>query len=437
MLGRYLTLRPLLPLAIVLVGYRARFLNLSGCLSALLVGTLIVEAGWTVTAQLVVFFFLGSVATKVKQKEKEREMPYPETQEEEERRSREGGREGEATKTGETPSNGQSGSSKKSNGSSKKQSSHVTASSSSSPGSQVAVKPLRKGRDMYQVFATGLIPALICAFRHSIPPSIRGVSIDSTTSYFTDESATRWYAKGVREDWYLAYGAFLACCLGDTLASEVGMLSNQTPIMLWGRKLVRKGTDGGMTLLGTGASIVGGTLIGACSGTWYDVVLMATYGCIGGLLDSLMGTFLQSAHLLSSRPSRARASTGTPAMQATRDDSGFLDVSSTTVAPPLTTKKWKHLNALVNVLSALVTACLAIIVQWAAVQKQQDVLPILIYLCLLTVLTVIPHLNSKVAVLLATVPAVLATATKVSTTLSQQAMPILVTHAFYAVYRLG
>jgi uncharacterized membrane protein len=59
----------------------------------------------------------------------------------------------------------------------------------------------------------------------------------------------------------VALGQF-GCCLGDTLASELGILSGSKPILITTLKTVPPGTNGGMSLLGTGASIAGGGFIG-------------------------------------------------------------------------------------------------------------------------------------------------------------------------------
>ncbi len=58
----------------------------------------------------------------------------------------------------------------------------------------------------------------------------------------------------------------MACCLGDTFASEIGILSKSTPRLVTTWRKVPPGTNGGMTLLGTLASACGGALIGAALG---------------------------------------------------------------------------------------------------------------------------------------------------------------------------
>ncbi|KAI0309149.1 integral membrane protein DUF92-domain-containing protein [Amylostereum chailletii] len=53
-----------------------------------------------------------------------------------------------------------------------------------------------------------------------------------------------------------------ACCLGDTLASELDILSETPPILLTTLKTVPPGTNGGLSLVGTAASVGGGMAMG-------------------------------------------------------------------------------------------------------------------------------------------------------------------------------
>jgi uncharacterized membrane protein len=108
---------------------------------------------------------------------------------------------------------------------------------------------------------------------------------------------------------FVVLGHF-ACCMGDTLASELGILSNTPPILLTTLKTVPPGTNGALSLLGTAASIGGGMAMGwtmwaalsvenaACRDQTGDLFLLllgwgAVAGGLGSLLDSLLGATLQ------------------------------------------------------------------------------------------------------------------------------------------------
>jgi len=115
------------------------------------------------------------------------------------------------------------------------------------------------------------------------------------------------------------FGAFIllasmcsfACCNGDTWASEVGpVISNSSPRLITTWEVVPKGTNGGITLLGTVASGLGGLIVGAAFGvgtlfaeeqqtspTSLGIGNLALLGMVGGLLgsaiDSVLGATVQ------------------------------------------------------------------------------------------------------------------------------------------------
>ncbi|EMD34188.1 hypothetical protein CERSUDRAFT_117079 [Gelatoporia subvermispora B] len=108
---------------------------------------------------------------------------------------------------------------------------------------------------------------------------------------------------------FVALGHF-ACCLGDTLASELGILSRSPPILITTLKPVPPGTNGGLSLIGTLASLGGGLIMGitmglsliiqsgSCRAQWKNVLLpFAAWGMVAGglgsLLDSFMGATIQ------------------------------------------------------------------------------------------------------------------------------------------------
>ena len=102
-----------------------------------------------------------------------------------------------------------------------------------------------------------------------------------------------------------------ACCMGDTLASELGILSSTPPILLTTFRTVPPGTNGALSLLGTAASVGGGMAMGwtmwaalsvenaACRDQTGDLfLLLLGWGAVAGGLGSLVRIrFLRSADL--------------------------------------------------------------------------------------------------------------------------------------------
>ena len=116
----------------------------------------------------------------------------------------------------------------------------------------------------------------------------------------------------------LACLSSLACCCGDTWASEVGSVIGGTPRLITNWRVVPKGTNGGVTLIGTLCSIAGGLTVGIAywitesifiqvsflSNTtltshispWSQypyAIVGASAGLFGSLVDSVLGATLQ------------------------------------------------------------------------------------------------------------------------------------------------
>ncbi|CCM00142.1 uncharacterized protein FIBRA_02169 [Fibroporia radiculosa] len=144
-----------------------------------------------------------------------------------------------------------------------------------------------------------------------VPGSVLGTILSNALSPQMPYDLVRWCpltppasASWSRPLLFMSLGHF-ACSLGDTLASELGILSRSPPILITTLKSVPPGTNGGMSVVGTLASIGGGLLMGltfatslliesaACRAQWIDIVLqLATWSTIAGGLGSLLDSFL-------------------------------------------------------------------------------------------------------------------------------------------------
>jgi uncharacterized protein (TIGR00297 family) len=167
-------------------------------------------------------------------------------------------------------------------------------------------------RDAVQVLANGG-PALLCAaiWRLSAEPA-----------------------------WLVAAVGALAEANADTWASEAGLLSRRTPVSLPGLRPVPRGQSGGVTGLGLAAALLGSALIalglgaGSLAGDGSlgpaSLGIVAAWGFLGSLLDSLLGGAVQARYR--SAPSgayteRPREATG----EANRRVSGLPGVTNDVV----------------------------------------------------------------------------------------------------------
>ena len=303
----------LTPTVLVVIAHRARFLTIDGCIAAWFVGAAVVDAGLSATLQLLTFFFLGSLTTKYKQKAKDAMMPYKDT----------------------------------------------TAPAAANDDNKPAKKE-KKGRTSQQVLATGLVPALFCLLRH-VP-----LSVVPTSSAFEP-------LKYALANSSLLYSTFMSVNLADTLASELGMLSPYPPMLVtqW-RGTVAAGVDGGVSLLGTLASLLGGLLIGLCGGDLHSVGVLTLCGINGSLIDSLLGVWLQSQP--TPHAATAKSTTSNSANHVTYQPR------------QLTVQQWASSNALVNLLSCSLTCLLHLLLHFLNERYGLSVLPSLALLDVLLLL---------------------------------------------------
>ena len=94
-----------------------------------------------------------------------------------------------------------------------------------------------------------------------------------------------------------------AAAAGDTFSSELGVLNEDWPLSITTFRKVPPGTNGGVSVLGTIAAVLGGLVIGIaaalampCDGFWTRltaVVLCTTCGLVGSLVDSVLGATMQ------------------------------------------------------------------------------------------------------------------------------------------------
>jgi uncharacterized protein (TIGR00297 family) len=143
-------------------------------------------------------------------------------------------------------------------------------------------------------------------------------------------AVAREFAKGGRRDWaqvaangglgalfllaaaagflsanaaWLGYAAALATVTADTWATELGVLSAGEPRLITTGRKVARGTSGGISLLGTAATVLGGAVIGLLA-AWMNPALpfaptlgLATLGgLLGSLADSWLGATLQAIY---------------------------------------------------------------------------------------------------------------------------------------------
>jgi uncharacterized protein (TIGR00297 family) len=101
-------------------------------------------------------------------------------------------------------------------------------------------------------------------------------------------------------DFYPLYLGSVAAVTADTWGTEIGLLTSGEPVLVSTLKRVRRGTNGGVTMIGFGAGILGAGLIGLCSWPWITgwnyVLKIVIAGAAGALIDSILGATVQAQY---------------------------------------------------------------------------------------------------------------------------------------------
>lgn len=128
------------------------------------------------------------------------------------------------------------------------------------------------------------------------------IAVYLTVAFGDDAFAIDFSAAPLRSHLLAGFIGHYACCAADTWASELGVLSASAPRLLTTFTRVPPGTNGGVSLLGTVASALGGAFIGALYyvATWpvgqpQVVGVGLAAGLVGSLVDSLLGATLQAS----------------------------------------------------------------------------------------------------------------------------------------------
>ena len=103
---------------------------------------------------------------------------------------------------------------------------------------------------------------------------------------------------------WVAFAACLAAVNADTWATELGVLSPRPPRMITNlTREVEKGTSGGVSLIGTLASLAGAAVIGVLAAfispypvSWTTGIVVTLAGLLGSLFDSFLGGTVQAIY---------------------------------------------------------------------------------------------------------------------------------------------
>ena len=169
-------------------------------------------------------------------------------------------------------------------------STHTTSSKKTSTGTDADEKV--PPRTAIQVFANAGIATVFILLHFYMCPTAKELSQLSLSVARDPASLLLW---GILAQY--------AAAAGDTFSSELGVLNEDWPLSITTFRKVPPGTNGGVSVLGTIAAVLGGLVIGIaaalampCDGFWTRltaVSLCTTCGLVGSLVDSVLGATMQ------------------------------------------------------------------------------------------------------------------------------------------------
>jgi uncharacterized membrane protein len=168
-------------------------------------------------------------------------------------------------------------------------------------------------RDATQVLANSFLASLVAiAYFFYVGEDTQVMIVHLTSFHFVQISRTT----DINFYLWCLYISHYSCAAADTWASELGILSSSKPRLVTSLffRVVPPGTNGGMSLLGTIASFLGGSFIGFVFFLFsyalsdpptvpqYPMIFVGSLcGVLGSLFDSLLGATLQATYYSTDR----------------------------------------------------------------------------------------------------------------------------------------
>ncbi|MFA5833986.1 MAG: DUF92 domain-containing protein [Bacteroidota bacterium] len=116
-----------------------------------------------------------------------------------------------------------------------------------------------------------------------------------------------WYIFPEHIELYFVYLASIAAVTADTWGTEIGTLMKGKPRSIITFQKVETGTSGGVSIIGFAGGIIGTTIV-VCSACWMNsasfsvelAIALVTVGCIGSIIDSILGATIQAQYVTES-----------------------------------------------------------------------------------------------------------------------------------------